>query len=100
MCRLVAIAFIENPLKLKYVNHKDENKANDHVSNLEWCTAKYNNNYGNHKYSRCKRIRCVETNKDYPSTREVERQLGFFHTNTARAARNGNISYGFHWEYI
>lgn len=35
--RLVAITFIPNPKRLKEVNHKDGNKANNHVSNLEWC---------------------------------------------------------------
>lgn len=44
--RLVAEAYILNPDNLPFVNHKDENPANDCVDNLEWCTAKYNINYG------------------------------------------------------
>lgn len=44
--RLVAIAFIPNPHNYPQVNHIDENKANNCITNLEWCTYKYNANYG------------------------------------------------------
>jgi len=44
--RLVAQAFIPNPDNLPCVNHKDENKQNNDVSNLEWCTVRYNLAYG------------------------------------------------------
>jgi hypothetical protein len=44
--RLVALAFIPNPNNYPDINHKDENPANNCVNNLEWCTEKYNMNYG------------------------------------------------------
>ena len=45
--RLVAEHFIPNPNNYKEVNHKDECKTNNVVTNLEWCDRKYNVNYGN-----------------------------------------------------
>ena len=47
--RLVAEAFIPNPDNLPCINHKDENPSNPIYTNLEWCTYKYNSNYGTSK---------------------------------------------------
>lgn len=59
--RLVALAFIPNPMGYMYVNHKDENKLNNHVDNLEWCSFLYNVRYGT------ARERMIRKMKNHPS---------------------------------
>lgn len=54
--RLVANAFIDNPNNLPQINHIDEKPSNNCVTNLEWCTAKYNMNYGIGAKTRHKKI--------------------------------------------
>ena len=44
--RLVSEAYIPNPENLPQINHRDENKTNNCLQNLEWCDASYNTNYG------------------------------------------------------
>lgn len=43
--RLIALTFIDNPLNKPVVNHKDRNRQNNHVDNLEWCTHKENSQH-------------------------------------------------------
>ena len=47
--RLVANAFIDNPNNYSSINHKDFNKTNNCIDNLEWCTTAYNLQYGSER---------------------------------------------------
>lgn len=69
--RLVAQTFLPNPFELPCVNHKDEDKTNASVDNLEWCSYKYNSTY-----SRGKPVVCLDTGEYFPSTREAARSAG------------------------
>ena len=53
---MVAQAFLDNKENLFYVNHKDENKLNNCVDNLEWCSASYNINYGDRNNKVAKKV--------------------------------------------
>lgn len=61
--RLVASAFIPNPMNLPQINHKDENSLNNHAENLEWCDQKYNNAYGTCKERSAKTLRFTQSNR-------------------------------------
>lgn len=61
--RIVAGAFLPNPDNLPMVNHKDEDKTNNFLENLEWCTAKYNCNYGTGIERHARKIRGRESEK-------------------------------------
>ena len=97
--RLVAQAFLENPNNLPEVNHKDENRQNNRVDNLEWCTRQYNI-----EYSKAKAVIGIKKVSglilEFPSLMEAERQTGINHGNICRCLK-GNLKSagGFYWMY-
>ena len=102
--RLVAEAFILNPLNLPQINHIDENKQNNCAENLEWCNAKYNINYGEHNKkvgkSHCKKVYCVELGKVFESAKLAAMQLGLSGSNIAKCCKGKyKTTGGYHWEY-
>ena len=107
--RLVAKAFIDNPDNLPEVNHKDENKQNNSVENLEWCDSKYNMNYGegahkksaeNHKKPIYQYDLQGNFIKEWSSATDIHRELGYSNTNIARCCRGvSKTSHGYIWRY-
>lgn len=103
--RLVALAFIPNPDCLPCVNHIDENKANNNVSNLEWCSYLRNNIYGHRleksASKRSKAVICVETGIVYASAYEAQRLTGI-HQSKISECCNGNrqTTAKCHWSFV
>ena len=79
--RLVAAAFLLNYDYLPQVNHKDEDKTNNHVSNLAWISSKDNVNYGTANARRREKLGttvvCFETGETWPSKKQFRQKFGF-----------------------
>ena len=115
--RLVATAFCENknPQEFIYVNHIDENKLNNNVSNLEMCSNKYNCRYGSRRTKLAKPViqETLEGKfvKEWISIREITRTLGYARAcisacckGVLKSSHTGKIypvrhAYGYKWRY-
>lgn len=70
--RLVAIAFLPNPYDFEQINHKNEDKANNCVENIEWCSRRYNMRYGSRtKRQAASKSKAVEASR-FPDFRTIE----------------------------
>lgn len=77
--RLVAECFIPNPENKTEVNHKDRNRQNNHIDNLEWVTHQENMDYSRTKRSDCQPVEMInsqtlQVEQTFPSLKEAERQ--------------------------
>ena len=103
--RLVAEAYIPNTENLPQINHRDENKANNCLQNLEWCDASYNINYGTHneKVSNSRKIPILQYDLDGNFIREWNSatDIGKEVSSTICNCLKGKLksAYGYIWKY-
>lgn len=108
--RLVAEAFISNPMGLPQINHRNENTTDNRASNLEWCDAKYNANYGTRNeriaLSQSKPVEQYDLDGNYIRTwisaNEASKQTGIGQGNISNCC-NGKPGFktagGFIWRF-
>ena len=96
--RLVAENFIDNPLNLPEVDHKDRDKTNNHINNLRWSTISDNNLNRENGFP----VICVETGREFSSAYVAGKELGLHSTCITACCRNRpghNTCGGYHWQY-
>ena len=111
---VVLTSFVQRPKGLNQINHKDENKENNRLENLEYCNNVYNQNYGSCSVNKSKSTindkrkskQVIQFTKDgtfikeFPSLREVERTFGFQHGHIRDACNEKlHTAYGYKWKW-
>ena len=124
--RIVAEAFLPNEQNLPVINHKDEDKTNNTVfinkdgsvneekSNLEWCSIKYNVNYGTGttrrrqtfltNYINCKKVARLDKNgqieKVYDGLIHAAKEIGRHYSAISFSIKHGGRCAGYHWTFL
>jgi hypothetical protein len=103
--RMVATAFLPNDSVLPVVNHKDQDRSNNSVDNLEWCEQRYNATYADAVQKRSRAVQMIDPNtnivlKTFYGVREAARETGLHFPNIIQAC-NGiyRTSGGYKWRY-
>lgn len=98
--RLVATAFIPNPDSLPMVNHKDEDKANNNITNLEWCDNSYNLSYGSRaeKMFKSRKERNRKTAQKQVMQLDLQNNIIADYNSISEASRFTGISCGAIWQ--
>jgi len=99
--RLVALTFIDNPSDYNVVNHLDENRLNNDISNLQWCTQKQNIIHSLGKKVNQLNLETGEIIKTFDCINDAYRELNKKYGSNIRHVCEGkrNFAYGFKWSY-
>ena len=103
--RMVATAFIPNERNLPVVNHKNQDRSNNYVDNLEWCEQKYNATYADAVQKRSRAVQMLDPNtnvvlRTFYGVREAAREMGLHFPNIVVACnKKDRTSGGYKWRY-
>jgi hypothetical protein len=113
--RLVATAFIPNPLNYTDVNHINEDKTDNSVENLEWLPHKENMNHGTcqqrkgkavsetlkgHEPTNAKKVICIETGQVFDTVEDAKKWAGITGGIIKCCKGTQQTARGYHWKYV